>query len=109
MIKEKNTKLDIIREKIDHIDKGIINLLAKRMILSKRVGKIKLKNGLSIWDNKREKEVLNNIILHAQKAGLDLEFIKKLMKMVINESIRIQKELNALEGGRLIRQLAEKP
>ncbi len=53
--------LDEIRVEIDSIDKQIVELLCKRMDMSKRVAEYKIKVGKKVFDGVREKAVLDKV------------------------------------------------
>jgi len=81
-------KLKTLRKKVDELDYELLDVLKRRLMVSKEIGKFKRKNGLMIRDRKREKEILVDKI---EKSSLSGEFVKKLFKLILNESRRIQK------------------
>ena len=50
-----------LRNKIDEIDGRIIPLLLERMEISGKVAEYKVKNGLPVLNEAREKEILDNV------------------------------------------------
>ena len=58
------SELDQLRKEIDGIDRRIAELFQQRMDTTRRVGLYKLRNGVTVLDEAREKEIL------ASKAGL---------------------------------------
>lgn len=52
-----------LRNKIDVIDKEMVELLNKRAVLALEVRAIKIKNGFPVFDGDRENEILKNISL----------------------------------------------
>ena len=54
-------KLDLgeIRNRIDHIDRKLVELIEERMEIVKEVALYKKENGMKIFDRKREEEVVN--------------------------------------------------
>lgn len=54
-------KIDILRNKIDTIDKKLVNLFEKRMQFSLKISKHKILNKKTIFDAKREKKILTTI------------------------------------------------
>ena len=50
-----------IREELDKIDRNLLLLFQKRMLLSEEVAKDKLKTGKAIFDGKREEEKLQSV------------------------------------------------
>lgn len=53
--------LDEAREKIDSIDKELVKLFEERMNAVCEVARYKKENGLSIYNGKREREVINSV------------------------------------------------
>ncbi|MBU1017546.1 chorismate mutase [Patescibacteria group bacterium] len=82
--------MENIRQQIDHIDQKIIKLLAERMDLVKQIAELKKQNQLPVQDEKREKELRDNLKILAARHGLDPEFINHLYSHVFIESRRIQ-------------------
>lgn len=50
-----------LRKQIDEVDKQLIPLLLKRMSISEKVAEYKVKNGLPVLNEKREKEILDDV------------------------------------------------
>lgn len=83
-------KIIDLREKINFIDNEIINLLTKRNELSKEIGEIKKINNLPIRDEKREEEMLSWVNEISENKGLNVDYIKKIFQLILQESNRIQ-------------------
>lgn len=78
------TNLKEIRDKINDLDKEMLDLFTKRMKLSKEVIEYKIKNNLPILDQEREKEVINKNLNNLKNKDLEkyyLEFITNLMNI----------------------------
>ncbi len=89
IIKEaSNDNFDYNRKMIDKIDQRIFGLLKQRTKHTAQIGNIKKQKGLPIVDKKREAEIIKNKI---QKSGLKPEFVKKLYKVLLEESYKNQK------------------
>jgi chorismate mutase len=84
--------MDEIRKKINEIDIQIISLMGKRMKLAKKIGKLKKKAGLPIWDKKREDKLRKIYSAKGKKDGLTGGFINQLFDVIFKESQRIQKD-----------------
>ena len=82
-----------LRNKIDEIDREIVELLNKRALYSKKVGEIKKKNNIEIIDFSREKEVFNKILKYSDKIIPD-EDLKSIYREIIASSRKIQKSYN---------------
>ena len=84
--------LDLLRKKINSIDLKILKLISDRMSLSQKIKREKENAGLDIHDNQREKKVIANWQKNAFAQKLDSVFVKKLIKLIIRESKRIQRD-----------------
>lgn len=82
--------LDSIREKLDEIDRTILEALAQRQGLVKEVSELKLKNEQGIRDLEREEQLLNRIRDLAHEVGLDRYFAEHLFREIITNSVRFQ-------------------
>ena len=73
-----------IREEIDMADKGIIDALAKRFSLTKKIAKFKKPD--KIYNIQREKQIVSNITSYTEQANLDSVFIQNIYKQILDES-----------------------
>jgi chorismate mutase len=80
-----------LRDKIDKIDANIIKKLSQREILSRKIGKLKSKLNKKIIDNKREETLIRRYEKLCSKYQLKSFFIKKLFKLIIVNSRKLQK------------------
>jgi chorismate mutase len=85
--------LDKYRKQIDKIDKKIIDYLAKRYQVVKKVGEFKKKKALKPFDKKRFQEVLKTRISFAEEKGLPKELIKKIYQIIHQFSLEIEKKI----------------
>ncbi|WP_343189819.1 prephenate dehydratase domain-containing protein [Buchnera aphidicola (Astegopteryx bambusae)] len=81
------------RNKIDKLDNKIIKLLFKRNYISKEIAKTKIILKKDIKDKNREKEILLNIYKKSKKYNISKKYIKKIFKIIINHSIKMQKKI----------------
>lgn len=51
-------ELNLMRKKIDEIDDKLLILLKERLEVSKKIGEIKKKNNMPIYDPVREQEII---------------------------------------------------
>ncbi|NCU37545.1 hypothetical protein EOL96_00555 [Candidatus Saccharibacteria bacterium] len=58
---ESPAQLGTVRDQIDHIDEQIVNLLNKRLVLALAASSTKLIEGLPVFDDAREQEVLAHV------------------------------------------------
>lgn len=52
-------ELNLLRKKIDEIDDKLLILLKERLEISKKIGEIKKKNNMPIYDPVREQEIID--------------------------------------------------
>ena len=86
-------KLKQIRRHIDRIDTVIITALAERMSLMPEVAEIKKKNDITIFDERREVEIMKKLKKEAKEQGLDESFTEEIFLSCFNEAKRIQHEI----------------
>lgn len=80
-------KLKIFREEIDNIDDEILNLLAKRMNVSDKIGVYKKEHGLTVLQIDRWKQVLEDHINKGVKLGLNESSVKEIFEIIHKDSI----------------------
>ena len=82
--------LTVLRRQIDILDNDLLELLAKRMRVSKEIGTYKKEHNMPILQAQRYDEILKNRIGQAEKMGMDGEFMKTVLMAIHDESIRQQ-------------------
>lgn len=76
--------IEKLRLKMDEIDLKLLSLLNERADVAVNIGKIKMQRNLAVYDQDREKIVLQNI--QQQKDGqLSNESKKRIFKTIIEE------------------------
>ena len=86
-----NQELIELRESINEIDKKLIDLIKERMKISVKIGKYKSDNNLSILNNNREKEVIENLKNYNDNK-LDNKFIERVWLQIMGYSKIIQNQ-----------------
>ncbi len=87
------TQLNKLRFSIDSIDYQLLELLAKRMEIVKEIARIKKQNKISIFQIERWKEIIKTRLDYGIDLGLDNKLIKKVIRMLHQESINLQSKL----------------
>ncbi|MBP7652348.1 prephenate dehydratase [Candidatus Dependentiae bacterium] len=95
----KNNKLDIseLRKNINVIDKKIISLLDQRLSYAEKIGKIKKKLNLPVFDPARENEILNSI--KSLNKGFPEVFLENIYSNVMAASRLIERKLKIIYLG----------
>jgi chorismate mutase len=82
-----------IRTQIDEIDFEIIKLLSHRMELIEQLGAIKHKNHITILQIERWKDVVETRLALGDTAGIERDFLLKVLQIIHEESLRIQADI----------------
>ncbi len=83
--------IDEWRDKIDEIDKKLVEMLNERARYADEIGKIKERLGMEAYSPKREKEVLDNVIRN-NKGPLNDLALRRLFERIIDESRKLERE-----------------
>lgn len=92
-----------LRKEIDEIDDSLIPLLLKRMELSRQVAEYKVKNGIPVLNEQREKEILQDV---QEKCGEQGDTIATVFAATMDASRALQHKI--IGGGKELRELVEK-
>lgn len=87
------------RDEIARIDRAMLDLLAERVRIGRRVGELKRTAGLPVLDPKREAEVVRAITTAARELALPSEPVRDIFWHVIGLSRRVQDTLADADGG----------
>jgi len=90
-------ELEYMRQAVDNIDAEIIDLLAKRMEISARMGEVKRHNNITAYQPERWREILETRCEQAKKLSLDEAYISALYELIHSESIKKQLEIPSVE------------
>ena len=85
------------RKMVDEIDQKIIQLLANRQEEVARIGEIKKKGDLPVYDAKRELDIRTRRRKMAKKSGLDPFRVDIIFEQIINLSRDTQENLHTLD------------
>lgn len=78
------------RQRIDDIDRKIIELLSERFTVVREVGLFKRQHGIPVMQPERVRSVLENRALQAEQAGLSPELVRQLWTLFIEEACRME-------------------
>lgn len=84
------SELSELRDKLSLVDEGLVELLQERMELSQEIGYLKRNHNSPILQVQRWEETLKSTVEKAVNAGISPEFAELFIKMLHEESIRIQ-------------------
>ena len=89
--------LSALRFQIDEIDNSLLELLSKRMGISRQIGTYKIEHKMPILQTERYDEILNIRISQAECLQMSGSFAKKILEAIHEESVRQQMEVMHLE------------
>ena len=81
------TRLVELREKIDTIDRDLLEIMADRMSVAEEIGHYKKDNNITILQSARWDEIVKNRMKIGLEKNLSAGFISKLFEIVHKESI----------------------
>lgn len=85
-------QLETFRQEIDTIDQALLVFLGKRIILSRRIGRIKKEQGINVIDRARERTILKDLFTKAKKYKIRKNFVEKVWHLIFLESYTAQGE-----------------
>jgi chorismate mutase len=92
------TKLVELREKIDKIDRDILEIMADRMSVAEEIGRYKKDNNVTILQSTRWDEIVRNRTKVGLEKNLTAEFVHKLFEIIHKESIHHQSKVMNVES-----------
>jgi chorismate mutase / prephenate dehydratase len=90
--------LEDLRKQIDEVDSGIIDLMARRMAITREIGREKSECGKPIEDKAREQVVLENVKKLAQSQSLNPLEIERIYQGIFTASKEVQGVTVAFQG-----------
>ena len=91
--KQSTENLKELRKQIDECDNDLIEILSKRMRVSREIGTFKKEHEMTILQTGRYSEILEKRGAQGALCGMSPEFIKKVFEAIHEESVRQQMEI----------------
>jgi chorismate mutase len=82
--------LTLLRQQIDQCDNDLIEVLNRRMRVSREIGQYKKEHSMQVVQTQRYGDVLNSRISLAEEMGMSGDFMKVVMEAIHEESVRQQ-------------------
>lgn len=82
-----------LRHQIDDLDNQLMDLLSKRMRISREIGQYKKEHNMTVLQPARYGEILDKRGAQGALCGMDSEFVRKVFENVHEESVRQQMEI----------------
>ena len=86
-------QLDELRDKVDHLDREIIEAIAARMKMIEQIGSYKRDNNITIFQMERWKEIIQSRSEWGEILNLNPELVLDIYKLIHQESIKQQTDI----------------
>lgn len=86
------TPLQEARDRIDEIDRRLVELLAERYAVVDDICEMKEESGDSVKDSDREAELLDHVSAIADEHGVSPALVRRLYKEILSHSVERQRE-----------------
>jgi len=97
------TTLEEARDRIDDIDRRVVELIAERYAIVDKLCEMKAENGDTVKDEDREQELLDQVASIAEKHDLSPDLAQRLYDEILTPSVERQRrqreEANASDAG----------
>lgn len=85
--------LSILRQQIDELDNELLEVLNKRMRVSREIGQYKKEHRMPVLQIVRHDEIMQSRVKLATDMGMDAEFMRTVLSAIHEESVRQQIEI----------------
>lgn len=89
-LSQSTESLETLRRQIDEIDNALIEMLTKRMRISREIGQYKREHDMTIVQTERYTEILDKRGAQGVLCGMSAEFMKSIFEAIHEESVRQQ-------------------
>lgn len=90
---ELTESLSALRKQIDTLDNDLMDLLTRRMRISREIAIYKKEHEMAVVQTGRYSEILDKRGAQGALCGMDAEFVKKIFEAIHEESVRQQMEI----------------
>ncbi len=85
--------INALRKQIDEIDMSILEILAKRMRISREIGQYKKEHDMPILQSQRYDEIISKRVADGKTMSMGEEFLNTVFEAIHEESVRQQAEI----------------
>jgi chorismate mutase len=87
------SQLELLREKVDDIDRQLLETLSRRMHLVEQAGEYKKENNVAIFQLERWREIFESRPEWAKSLKLDPAFAREIFQLIHAQSIDVQERI----------------
>lgn len=88
--KQTTESLQLLRQQIDNVDNDLLEVLSKRMGVSRRIGQYKREHRMSAVQAGRYNDVMRSRLNLGEEMGMSREFLRAVFLAIHDESVRQQ-------------------
>lgn len=85
--------IGLLRQEIDRIDNELLEVLNRRMQLSREIAQYKKEHRIPIVQAERYDQIIRTRVANAEQMGINADFTKNLMATIHEESVRQQLDI----------------
>ena len=85
--------IEALRSQIDECDNSLLDILAKRMRISREIATYKREHNMTVVQATRYNEILDKRGAQGSLCGMDANFVKQVFELIHEESVRQQMEI----------------
>ncbi len=96
VLRSENTtteNLTLLRQQIDSLDNELLEVLNRRMQVSRDIGQYKKEHRMPILQTSRYDSIMNSRVQLAQEMGMSADFMRAVLSAIHEESVRQQVEV----------------
>lgn len=82
--------LSLLRQEIDRIDNDLLEVLNKRMRISREIGQYKKEHSMPVLQTQRYDSIMNSRVNAAEEMGMSPDFMRVVLSAIHEESVRQQ-------------------
>jgi chorismate mutase/prephenate dehydrogenase len=91
--------LEDLRQRVNDLDRQLVQLVAERKALSEEVARAKRATGKPTRDYEREREVIMGVRALATERGVSAELAEQLLRLLIRSSLTTQEQASVVAQG----------
>lgn len=96
VLRDTNTStenLSLLRKQIDQINDELLELLAKRMRVTREIGQYKKEHKMPVVQQTRYNDLMERLVKNGEELGLKENFVKSILSAIHEESVNQQLEI----------------
>jgi len=90
---EFETRLDVLRNRIDSIDAELLETISARVAIVKQIGRYKKENNVTALQINRWSKLMEDRVNIGRKLEINETFVKTLFQLIHEDSVRMQTEI----------------